>query len=116
MNAAFRAHLSKESLSRLGMVEAKVHASPTEIGAAAAAIQEQLKVGEERELVDRLREGSPVAVSTGVQETLDCLSEGRVLTLVADDSYAAEASIAASAGVCSRRRSYPSAQRAARPI
>lgn len=70
--------------------EANVHASPTEIGAAAAAIQEQLKVREERELVDQLREASPVAVSTGVQETLDCLSEGRVLTLVADDSYAAD--------------------------
>lgn len=89
MNAAFRAHLSK-SLSRLGMFEANVHASPTEIGAAAAAIQEQLKVREERELVDQLHEASPVAVSTGVQETLDCLSEGRVLTLVADDSYAAD--------------------------
>lgn len=89
MSAAFRDHLSKDVLSRLGMFEASVHASPAEIGAAAAAVQEQLKAREERQLVDRLREASPVAVSTGVQETLDCLSEGRVLTLVADDTYVA---------------------------
>lgn len=90
MGAAFRNHLSKDVLSRLGMFEASVHASPAEIGAAAAALQEQLKAREERELVHRLREASPVAVSTGVQETLDCLSEGRVVTLVADEGYAAD--------------------------
>lgn len=89
MSAAFRDHLSKNVQSRLGMFEASVHASPAQIGAAVATVQEQLKAREERQLVDRLREASPVAVSTGVQETLDCLSEGRVLTLVADDTYAA---------------------------
>jgi peptide chain release factor subunit 1 len=88
MSAAFRDHLSKDSLSRLGMFEVSVHASPAEIGAAAAVVQEQLKVREERELVDRLRDASPMAVSTGMQETLDCLNEGRVLTLIADDTYA----------------------------
>jgi hypothetical protein len=89
MSTAFRDHLSKDSLSRLATFETSVHASPAEIGAAAAAIQDQLKVREERELIDRLREANPVAVSTGTQETLDCLSEGRVLTLVVDDSYTA---------------------------
>lgn len=91
MSAAFRDHLSEDSLSRLATFEVSVHASSAEIGAAAAAIQDQLKAREECELIDRLREASPVAVSTGVQETLDCLREGRVLTLVADDSYAAGA-------------------------
>ena len=89
MSAAFRDHLSKDSLSRHAAFETSVHASPAEIGAAAAAIQDQLKVCEEHELIDRLREANSVAVSTGTQETLDCLSEGRVLTLVVDDSYAA---------------------------
>ncbi|MBJ7402548.1 MAG: hypothetical protein JHD07_04330 [Bradyrhizobium sp.] len=92
MSAAFRDHLSKDSLSRLAAFEASVHASSAEIGAVAAAIQDQLKAREERELVDRLREANPGAVSTGTQETLDCLSEGRVLTLVVDDSYASAGS------------------------
>lgn len=89
MSAAFREHLSKDSLSRLGTFETSIHASSAEIGAAVEVIQDQLKAREERELIDRLREANPVAVSTGTQETLDCLSEGRVLTLVVDDSYTA---------------------------
>ncbi|WP_407180005.1 hypothetical protein [Bradyrhizobium sp. STM 3562] len=88
MGAAFRDHLSKAALARLASFEAGVHASAAEIGAAAAAAQEQLRVREEHELVGRLLEADPAAVSTGTQETLDCLREGRVLTLVADDSYA----------------------------
>lgn len=89
MSAAFRDHLSKESLSRLAAFETSVHAASAEIAAAAAAMQDQLKAREERELIGRLRDANPVVVSTETQETLDCLSEGRVLTLVVDDSFAA---------------------------
>jgi len=88
MGTAFRDHLSKAILARLASFEASVHASATEIGAATAAAEQQLRAREEDELVMRLREADPAAVSTGTQETLDCLHEGRVLTLVVDDSYA----------------------------
>ncbi|MGY8706093.1 hypothetical protein RAD16_10170 [Bradyrhizobium sp. 18BD] len=47
-----------------------------------------MRIVRQEQLLRRLREADPAAVSTGTQETLDCLHEGRVLTLVADDSYA----------------------------
>ena len=92
MGAAFRDHLSKPSLQRLVRFEASVHASAAEIGHVAAALQQQLRTREEQDLLERLREADPTAVSSGTQETLDCLREGRVLTLIADDSYAAPGS------------------------
>ncbi|MBR0707986.1 hypothetical protein [Bradyrhizobium liaoningense] len=92
MSAAFRDHLSKLSLTRLLPFETSIHASPAEVGAAAAPMQEQIRARAERELVDRLSEAAPAAVSAGTQETLDCLCEGRVLILIADDSYVARGS------------------------
>jgi peptide chain release factor subunit 1 len=89
MSAAFCDHLSRASLDRVAPFEVSIHASPAEIAAAAAPVQQQVRKRAERQVVDRLCEAAPGAVSTGTQETLDCLRDGRVLSLVADDSYAA---------------------------
>ena len=89
MSAAFRDHLYRASLDRVAPFEVSIHASPAEIAAAAAPVQQQVRKRAERQVVDRLCEAAPGAVSTGTQETLDRLRDGRVLSLVADDSYAA---------------------------
>jgi peptide chain release factor subunit 1 len=89
MSAAFRDHLSRSSLERVAPFEVSIYASPAEIAAAAAPVQQQLRKRAERQVVYRLCEAAPGAVSTGTQETLDCLRDGRVLSLIADDSYAA---------------------------
>ncbi|OSI23687.1 baeRF10 domain-containing protein [Bradyrhizobium canariense] len=89
MSAAFRGYLSKHLVDRITPFEASIHASPVEIAAAAAPVQQQLRLRAEREVLEALREAVPGAASTGTQETLDCLGAGRVLKLVADDSYVA---------------------------
>lgn len=89
MSAAFRDYISKPLLHCTAQFDVSIHASPAEIAAAAAPLQQQLRERAEREVLDRLREASLGAVSTGVQETLDCLRDGRVLTLIADERYAA---------------------------
>jgi len=61
-------------------------------------LQQQLRKRAERQAVDRLREAAPGTVSTGTQETLDCLRDGRVLALVAATAIVRAASIAGNAG------------------
>jgi peptide subunit release factor 1 (eRF1) len=66
----------------------EIHARPSEVAAAAEPAQRIIEEREESATVQRLVDAGPSASAWDVQPTLSALHEGRVMTLVVEDTFA----------------------------
>jgi len=85
--AAFLESLPKVLREQVDTFEVDVHATAAEIARAAEPAQRAVEAREEEVTVRALIESGPAGAAWGVQETLDCLREGRVRKLVVDDAH-----------------------------
>jgi hypothetical protein len=67
----------------------EIHARPSEIAAAAEPAQRIIEEREELATVQRLVDAGPSASAWDVQPTLNALREGRVMTVVVEDTFVA---------------------------
>ncbi|MYZ49326.1 peptide chain release factor 1 [Propylenella binzhouense] len=89
MHAAFVESLPKALVERVQEFAVDIHASSHAIGEALGPLREQMRRDQETAVLQELEEAAFEKVAIGVQETLDCLREGRVAALVVDDRFAA---------------------------
>ncbi|MBB5755232.1 hypothetical protein [Prosthecomicrobium pneumaticum] len=89
MYAAFVENLSKALVERVQAFAVDIHASPHEIGEALGPLREKLRRDREGAVLQEFEQATFEKLAIGVQETLDCLREGRVAALVVDDRFAA---------------------------
>jgi peptide subunit release factor 1 (eRF1) len=89
VEAAVKELLHKEVLQRIGGEFSVDHrARPSEVAAAAEPAQRAIEAREEVATVQHLLDVGPQRSAWGVQPVLDAVRESRVLTLVADDTFA----------------------------
>jgi peptide subunit release factor 1 (eRF1) len=88
MRAEAIQELPKHLQQRVGeQFAVEIHARPAEVAAAAQPAQRIIEEREETATVQRLIDAGPNASAWGVQPTLNALREGRVMTLVVEDSF-----------------------------
>jgi hypothetical protein len=89
MHAAFVENLPKALVERVQAFVVDIHASPHEIGEALGPLHKKLRRDREAAVLQELEQAAFEKLAIGVQETLDCLREGRVAALMVDDRFAA---------------------------
>jgi len=89
MHATVMRHLPKEVAQRIGgKFSVELHSSPAEVGAAAEPAQRAVEAREETATVQRVVDAGPRGAAWGERAALDALRDGRVMTLVVDDTLA----------------------------
>jgi hypothetical protein len=88
LRSAFLGHLPKALVGHVAEFEADVNASPHAMAEAIRPVRDRMSARHEMAVLDEFEQAAPSRVATGVQETLDCLREGRVSALVIDDRFA----------------------------
>jgi peptide subunit release factor 1 (eRF1) len=106
VRAAVTPVLPKDVQQRIGgEFPADIHARPSDIAAAAEPAQRAVEEREETATAQRLLDAGPKGSAWGVQPVLDAVREGRVLTLVADDTLAKPGMRCRECGALSEARS-----------
>lgn len=85
LRAEFLEHLPKSL--RVDQFEADIHAPLHRIASALKPVRERIKAGREAKFVEEIQIAPFEHVAVGVQDTLDCLREGRVSALAVDDRF-----------------------------
>ncbi|HYZ31030.1 MAG TPA: hypothetical protein VE684_01965 [Crenalkalicoccus sp.] len=87
LHATVRRHLPKEVAQRIGgSFSVELHSGPAEVAAAAEAPQRAVEAREEAATVQRVVDAGPRGSAWGERPTLDALRDGRVMTLIMDDT------------------------------
>jgi peptide subunit release factor 1 (eRF1) len=88
-HATVMRHLPKEVTQRIGgEFSVELHSSPAEVAAAAEPAQRAVEAREETATVQRVVDAGPRGAAWGERAALDALRDGRVMTLVVDDTLA----------------------------